>query len=129
MYITCKRCGIEKPDSEYYPSSLKRGESYCKKCCNEWSKKAQKKYREKRKLNRVHIDKPKGLNKREKALFESTMGGYIITLLNYAKANETKFAIYSTKTDTVTYVDSDEDIRQLFYKALKDVTQNGTQED
>jgi hypothetical protein len=35
--ITCEKCGIEKAETEFYPSSLKCFPVWCKKCKNDYT--------------------------------------------------------------------------------------------
>jgi hypothetical protein len=80
----CSLCHRELPDSEFYPSTLRKGLRHCKKCCYErWGKKNVKKYTESIKelpeqdLNRYY-------------------GGYSISIINFVRKGEYKYIIKGT---------------------------------
>lgn len=84
MGIICKICGEELPKKAFYPSILKKGTPYCKKCCYEkWQKKANAKY----------VESLKNLPDPE---FNRLYGGYNIKILNFAREGEFRFTISST---------------------------------
>ena len=85
MGITCRICGEELPEDAFYPSTLKKGTPYCKKCYyKKWQKKAASKYVESLK----HLPDPD---------FNHFYGGYNIKILNFAKDGEFRFTIESTE--------------------------------
>lgn len=85
--VECSLCHKELPESEFYPSTLRKGLRHCKKCCYErWGKKNVKKYTESIKelpeqdLNRYY-------------------GGYSISIINFVRKGEYKYIIKSTNGD------------------------------
>lgn len=80
----CTICHKELPDSEFYPSQLKKHNYQCKKCSYEkYGKKGIQKY----------FAEIKELPNKN---FDSFCGGYIVAILNYVKKNEYKYTIKGT---------------------------------
>lgn len=77
---TCTICHRELPDTEFYPSLLKKYDYKCKKChqkrCKDYNNSIK---------NFVEED------------FNRYYGGFNIKILNFARPNEYKFIIESTK--------------------------------
>lgn len=87
--VKCTLCGKDLPESEFSPSFLKRKQFQCKKCVYErYGKKAQKKYFD-------------SLDELAEKVFDAYYGGYVIKILNFAKPNEFKYIITSTKGDSL----------------------------
>ena len=83
--ITCTLCHRELPETDFYPSALKKGQHHCKKCCyKHYLKKANQKYQ-------------KSLEELPDILFDNLYGGYNIKVLNHARPNEYKYTISPTR--------------------------------
>ena len=85
--IRCGHCKRELPESEFYPSHLKRGQNTCKKCNNAWTNAYHKRYIKtlKEQENRI-----------EEAEFNNLFGGYLVTILNSIRSGEYKYVIKNT---------------------------------
>lgn len=99
--VECSLCHKDLPESEFYPSTLRKGLRHCKKCCYErWGKKNVKKYTESIKelpeqdLNRYY-------------------GGIRISILNFTKKGEYKYHINSTEGFSLETNDKEEFIEHL----------------
>ena len=86
----CRKCGQEKPVSEFIPDGRYRSgyQTYCRKCVNE--------YHKMRRLGFCLTDKER---KERQAIadFEQKLGGFKVSILNYAKNGEYKYTVASTK--------------------------------
>lgn len=84
--IKCIHCDKEFPETEYYPSILRRHYHICKKCYNkkvmQYVRAYQKRIRNKKKEPNINPDK--------------YVGGINIRILNHTKKGEYKFNILST---------------------------------
>lgn len=85
--IRCGHCKRELPESEFYPSHLKRGQHTCKKCHNAWSVAYQKKYPQILKKQEERI---------EETAFDNLFGGYTVVILNSIRPGEHKYIIKNT---------------------------------
>lgn len=84
--MICTLCKRDLPETEFFPSFLRRKQHQCRKCCYEkYNKKAQKKYMD-------------SIKKYPEKDFETFFGGYTITILNYSKKSEYRYTIKSTKS-------------------------------
>lgn len=140
----CKKCGKEKPVSEFIPDGRYRCgyQTYCRKCVNEYQKQRRqgiepkyvcrtcgrelpisafpkdKGYKSGRstqcrdcynKQHREALEKRKELGfclsdkeRKERqaiAVFDRLLGGFKVSILNYAKNREYKYTVASTKGD------------------------------
>ena len=107
--MICTICKRDLPESEFYPSFIRRKQYQCRKCAYEkWGKKAQKKY----------TDSIKEYPDKE---FENICGGYTITILNYSKTYENKYTIKSTK-GTIFETNSPEQFLQEISRIISQCT-------
>lgn len=113
--IECHSCHRELPESAYSPSGLNRGYIFCRDCCKKWNRESKKRYLAKRKQIK---------NYKETMEFDSYFGGYTISMLYNPKKGESKYAIYSTKTNETIYTDEPTVLQKWINKALKDVCNN-----
>lgn len=82
--VECSLCHKELPETEFYPSTLRKGLRHCKKCCYErWGKKNNKKYSE----------SVKNLPEQD---FNRYYGGIRISILNFTRKGDYKYHINST---------------------------------
>lgn len=124
----CRKCGQEKPVSEFIPDGRYRCgyQTYCRKCTNEYQKmrrlgKSEKKVCRMcgRELPISAFPKDKGyksgrsnqcrdcqnkqhreaLERQAIADFEQKLGGFKVSILNYAEKGEYKYTVASTKGD------------------------------
>lgn len=99
--MICTICKRDLPESDFYPSFIRRKQHQCRKCSYEkWGKKAQKKY----------TDSIKEYPDRE---FENICGGYVITILNYSKPSESRYAIKSTNGEIFTTNSSEKFMEEI----------------
>ena len=85
--VECSLCHKELPESEFYPSTLKKGLRHCKKCSYErWYKKNNKKY----------VDSVKKLEEEDVNRY---YGGYTVSIINFVRKGEYKYIIKSTNGD------------------------------
>lgn len=94
--MKCSVCQKELPESEFYPSVLKRGWHICKKCHNKKTYPHTKKYAE----------SLKGLEKKD---FDRYYGGIKINITNYPQA----FEIVKTSGEYFLTKDKEEFIKKL----------------
>lgn len=90
----CKKCGQEKPVSEFIPDGRYRSgyQTYCRKCTNE--------YQKMRRLGNGFCLSEKERKERQAIVgFEQKLGGFKVSILNYAKNGEYKYTVASTKGD------------------------------
>lgn len=127
----CRKCGQEKPVSEFIPDGRYRSgyQTYCRKCTNEYKKmrrlgKSEKKvcrmcgrelpisafpkdkgYKSGRSnqcrdcYNKQHCEALERKERQALADFEQKLGGFKVSILNYAKNGEYKYTVASTKGD------------------------------
>lgn len=78
----CKKCGKEKPVSEFIPDGRYRCgyQTYCRKCVSEYQK-----------------QRRQGKERQATADFDRLLGGFKVSILNYAKNREYKYTVASTK--------------------------------
>jgi len=100
--IKCIRCGKSLPESEFYPSCLKRYCYLCKKCHYKKTSKYIMAYQKRRKGQEIANINP-----------NDYIGGLSIRVLNYAKKNECKFSIESTDGISFKTSDKKEFMREL----------------
>lgn len=108
----CKKCNRDLPREEFYPSLLKHYNYVCKDCHNKRCKKPKRVL--KKKIEDKDID-----------LIDRPIGGYIISLVRYAKNNEFKYSLYQTRKNNTLYTNDGEVILSWFKKALKEIEDNG----
>lgn len=105
----CRKCGQEKPVSEFIPDGRYRCgyQTCCRKCTNEYQKmrrlgKKDKGYKSGRSnqcrdcQNKQHRE---ALERPAMADFEQKLGGFKVSILNYAEKGEYKYTVASTKGD------------------------------
>ena len=123
----CRKCGQEKPVSEFIPDGRYRCgyQTYCRKCTNEYQKmrrlgKSEKKVcrmcgrsnqcrdcqnkqhreaLERRKENGFCLSEKERKERQAIADFEQKLGGFKVSILNYAEKGEYKYTVASTKGD------------------------------
>lgn len=102
----CTLCHQDLPESDFYPSALKKGQYQCRKCTYEhYQKKSNKKYSE-------------SLKQLDEIDFDRFYGGFNIKVLNYPRPNEYKYVIMPTRGKT--YVtNSLEDFMGYLWEELK----------
>ena len=93
----CRKCGQEKPVSEFIPDTRYRSgyQTYCRDCYNKQHREALEKRKE---LGFCLSDKER---KERQAIadFEQKLGGFKVSILNYAEKGEYKYTVASTKGD------------------------------
>ena len=86
--MKCSLCKKDLPESEFYPSILKKGLRHCKKCMyKHYGKKSNYKYQ-------------KSLKELPEGDFDLYYGGYNIRVLNYTRPGEYRFVINATRGKT-----------------------------
>lgn len=108
----CRKCGQEKPVSEFIPDGRYRCgyQTYCRKCLSEYQKmrrlgKNEKKVcrtcgreaLERRKENGFCLSEKERKERQAIADFDRLLGGFKVSILNYAKNGEYKYTVASTK--------------------------------
>lgn len=79
MTHVCSLCKRELPDSEFYPTALKRYQYQCKECTH--------------KRNNNYNAEIRDLPDKD---FNRFYGGYVVAILNHVRKNEYKYTIKGT---------------------------------
>lgn len=84
--MKCRVCNQELPESDFFPSCVRRKDHICRKCHTKYSQSLQKKYRQQEKELKENV-----FNKKCQVV-----GGWKIIFLNYVKKGEYRFQAQNT---------------------------------